>query len=355
MQKENLEFIDEAIHSGFCTHIYLESGYLDDENPVFRFFRGQDERRFVFDLASMTKALVTAPLVYASWLDKQAIFSDFNHEFLKGFSKNFLSTYRGMSLEALLSHRSGLPAWLNFWLGRLNPQVQINSLGSDRLELIHKVIERTEYIWSKPLIEERYSDIGFIMLAAALERAYNQELPDIFANFIVGQNIQDKIKLNEQFCFPAASQHSRQHYITSAYCPIRDRWLKGEVHDENCAALGGVSGHAGFFASGPRVSAYLKSLYASHLGHRFFQENEARRSAGKGLLGLRLGDDSASGRFSGGYALGHWGFTGTGFWIHVPSKRYAIVLTNRVISGRVSSKTMSFRAKALAYLNETLR
>lgn len=354
MQKENLEFIDEAIHSGFCTHIYLESGFLDDENPAFRFFRGQDERRSVFDLASMTKALVTAPLAYASWLDTKTRCADFNHVFLNGFSKEFRNTYKNLSLEALLSHQSGLPGWLNFWLGRLNPQAQNQMLYSDRLDTIQKVIERTAYIWASPLREECYSDVGFILLGLALEHEHNQDLSDIFSSLISTQGMKSKIKVNEQFCFPASMQYSRQNYITSAFCPIRDRWLKGEVHDENCAALGGASGHAGLFGSGPRVSAYLKSLYASDLGHRFFEENEARRVTSKGLLGLRPGDDKASGRFCGGYALGHWGFTGTGFWVHVPSKRYAIVLTNRVISGRVSSKIMPFRAKALSYLNETL-
>lgn len=354
MQKENLEFIDEAIHSGFCTHIYLESGFLDDKDPVFRFFRGQDERRSVFDLASMTKALVTAPLAYTCWIDKKTAIAEFNHSFLRDFSKDFRNTYSNLTLESLLSHRSGLPGWLNFWLGRLNPQVQTQSLYSDRMEIIQKVIERTAYIWAIPLSEERYSDVGFMLLALALEDVHNQDFSDIFSSFISNQGMKSKIKLNEQFCFPASLQHSRQNYITSAYCPIRDRWLKGEVHDENCAALGGVSGHAGLFGSGPRVSAYLKSLYASDIGYKFFEENEARRVASKGLLGLRPGDDTASGRFCGGYALGHWGFTGTGFWVHVPSKRYAIVLTNRVISGRVSSKIMPFRVKALSYLNDTL-
>jgi hypothetical protein len=66
---------------------------------------------------------------------------------------------------------------------------------------------------------------------------------------------------------------------------------------------------------------------------------------------MRQADDFASSQFCHGAAIGHWGFTGTGFWLQTSSSRYVIVLTNRVISGRLSPQTKIFRSEALAFLN----
>src|SRR2546426_87449 len=43
------------------------------------------------------------------------------------------------------------------------------------------------------------------------------------------------------------------------HCPWRGRLLRGEVHDENAAALGGVAPHAGLFGTLRGVSAYARA------------------------------------------------------------------------------------------------
>ena len=48
-------------------------------------------------------------------------------------------------------------------------------------------------------------------------------------------------------------------------CPWRGRLLRGEVHDENASALGGVSGHAGLFGTLRGVSGFARALLDGRL------------------------------------------------------------------------------------------
>lgn len=356
MQRDSPDFIDNYMRSGFFTHCYLEAGYLNQKEPITRIFRAKDDRRYVFDLASLTKALVTAPLIHkfidSRYLEnadgiKGPVIGDFS----RGSSNfEFPNELKKLSIYSLLSHSSGLPAWLNFWLGQLGPQERYKILCEKRNHHIVEVLKRTAYLWHIKQDGDCYSDVGFIILGALLESFNEQALDQLFSDFM--SNDIGMRSSRSDFCFPTPFIKKHPIYITSSFCPIRQRWLKGEVHDENCAALGGVAGHAGLFGSGPRFSEYLKMFANSMIGQRFLAQNESMRLKSKALPGLRLGDDVASREFCAGDAMGHWGFTGTGFWLHLPSLRYAIVLTNRVISGRLSSKTQIFRKEALCYLNK---
>jgi CubicO group peptidase (beta-lactamase class C family) len=354
MPEKNLDFLDEAQRTGFFTHCYLEAGFLSGEHPEYRLVRAQDESRSVYDLASLTKALVTAPLAY-QLLTCQAssLVNPRLADWLMPNETNKLSdTLASIKVWDLLSHRSGLPAWLNFWVERLHPGVNYPEVLASAHDHIKAVMDRHNWI-NLSRGQERYSDVGFILLGIALEAHYQKNLAACWQDELLrpaGINMPP----SETIGFPTAENRSRQKYITSAYCPIREKWLRGEVHDENAAALGGVAGHAGLFASGPKLGRYLREFYQSSIGQDFFHDADRRRQSAEALPGLRLGDDSASSVFAGGESLGHWGFTGTGFWLHIPSGRYAIVLTNRVISGRRSAKTQAFRRAALSHLDTIL-
>jgi hypothetical protein len=77
------------------------------------------------------------------------------------------------------------------------------------------------------------------------------------------------------------------------------------------------------------------------------------------LLGWRQGNDPAARVFGDGFAMGHLGFTGTAFWMTAPDAKtkpgsYAIVLTNRVISGRINSLIRDFRKEVLSLFWQAL-
>ena len=128
------------------------------------------------------------------------------------------------------------------------------------------------------------------------------------------------------------------------------------MHDENCFSLGGFTGHAGLFATGPSVGVLLKSGASLPVFASFMAENanHLAKSSKTGLLGLRRGDDSGSLPFGGGSSMGHLGFTGTAFWVQPNLGRYAVLLTNRVASGRISAEIQPFRGRIMELIENIL-
>ncbi|MBC7660266.1 MAG: serine hydrolase, partial [Chitinophagaceae bacterium] len=327
--------------SGFFTDFYVEAGRLNESSARYHYGNSTS----YFDLASLTKPLVTGALVHsymrkiglsrsdalASWPDQQ-------------WQKNFSSDLMKLSVESLLSHRSGLPAWRNFWMNHLNEgplpiAQQMNKLISDTFARI------------KPLLpaEDIYSDVGYLLLGYALEAASGQRLDDLWADYLqsLGLSALD-LGYGPQLHQPLNA------FIPSAHCAVRARLLQGEVHDENCAALGGIAGHAGLFGSGKSTGDYLRKLYQSNEGMLFLQANESllKTHGFEGLSGLRRGAGTSAALFANGKGMGHLGFTGTAFWLDLPSKRYALFLTNRVISGRLNPHMTAVRRQVFGHLNE---
>src|SRR5690606_36361598 len=80
------------------------------------------------------------------------------------------------------------------------------------------------------------------------ERFVTEELPALSSSSEIGFARQLKGSLN---------------VAPSGYCQIRKRMLQGEVHDENCASMGGVSLHAGLFGTLSGLTDYLIALWQS--------------------------------------------------------------------------------------------
>src|SRR5439155_14901790 len=122
----------------------------------------------------------------------------------------------------------------------------------------------------------------------------------------------------------------------------------GGVHDPRSAAMGGVAGHAGLFATADDLARYARMLLRggeldgkrvlSPLGVRLMTP-PVPVPGGKRSRGWDVDTSYSAPRgdlLPRGEGYGHTGFTGTSIWIDPPSRTAAIVLTNRVhISERV--------------------
>ena len=323
---------DALTGTGYFTHVYVEAGRQDATAPSFVWSHlpnGED----VFDLASMTKALVTVPLVGATKIHGKTTLSEL--ALLAPTRPIDLPHDVGqLSVSSVLNHSSGLPAWTNFWINRLNDTVTANELRATAHDHIATVMRRRSQ-WLAGEGADRYSDIGFIILGALYERMIGEGIEHAFTRLAGAPSGKSWLGY-----LPPPEIMSRT--ISCGTCAVRGRELKGEVHDENCAALGGVTGHAGLFGTGAGVRQWLQRFWNSDGGASF---------RGAGCLGWRKADDPSSRGFGHGHAIGHMGFTGTAFWLIPSDGRYGIVLTNRVISGRVSEAIKIFRAETFSRLD----
>ena len=101
--------------------------------------------------------------------------------------------------------------------------------------------------------------------------------------------------------------------------PPRGYPLRGEVHDENAFALGGVAGHAGLFSTADDLSVFAQMLLddGTYDGVRIVADSTValftrRADVGTRALGWDTCDgDGGCGKHLSERAFGHTGFTGT--------------------------------------------
>ena len=116
---------------------------------------------------------------------------------------------------------------------------------------------------------------------------------------------------------------------------------KGEVHDENAYALGGIAGHAGLFSTAADLSIFAQMMLngGTYDGVHIISDSTValftRRTSGHRALGWDTADgDYGSGSYLTERAYGHTGFTGTSIWIDPDREMFVVLLTNRVNASR---------------------
>lgn len=263
----------------------------------------------VWDLASLTKVLVTAPLLLRLWQDGRL---DLDAPLV-----DTLPELRGMPLgtatvKQLASHSAGLSALsrLRFW------------------NLPRDAALKKSLVEPRPQIGITYSDQGFIALTYLLEKLYGSRLDivaeqELFAPCGVGLTYHPDASLCAATELDAAT----------------GKLLRGRVHDENTRALEGISGHAGLFGSVTDVAKYLEALIGGRILNaaalRVMGAELARDAGDARAFGWVLRhDDWLGGNTAPDGALGHTGFTGTGAWLSLESGQINVLLTNRVCPSR---------------------
>lgn len=311
------------------------SGRLDDdpEAPVTR-------NETIFDLASLTKVIATTSL--AMRLVDQGRLN------LSDPIKRWLPEWRGkdrahVMVRALLTHSSGLTAWLPFYrdyTGRRDFQDAICSLP-------------LEY---EPDSESIYSDLGFILLGFILEDAVRKSF-ETQASELLSPLTTSPLLFNP----PTAMRSS---IAPTENDPWRGRRLVGEVHDENCWALGGAAGHSGLFGTAPAVGDFARAVLGALAGSdtRLANADTVRSFVTRNdIPGSRaLGWDtmlptSSCGTKMSRSAFGHTGFTGTTLWIDPERGIYVVFLTNRVNPTRENDAIQKIRPALHDAIMDTLQ
>ena len=282
----------------------------------------------IFDLASLTKVIATTSavmhLVAEGRLDLDAPVGRWMPAFAAGD--------RGaISIRHLLTHASGLPAHARLWesvSGRDGFEGAIAALPLERA----------------PGTRSVYSDPGFMLLGFALETAASAPLDAQFQPLAAA--------LGEIGYRPAPALLDR--IAPTEQDPWRGRLLRGEVHDENAAALGGVAAHAGLFGTAEAVGTFARLVLRSFreptsLGTpdlmRLFAARAGVPDSSRALGWDTMLPTSSCGTRMSPTAIGHTGFTGTSLWIDHEKDLYVVFLTNRVHPTRANEALAALRPK----------
>lgn len=269
----------------------------------------------VFDLASVTKVVGTTSMAMVLYqgglLDLELPISGTLPEFRGDDPRRSAVTFR-----QLLAHSSGLPAYERLFL-------RANS----RDELLRQAFSVP--LKYDPGARAEYSDIGFILLAVALERIASESLDRFSQREIFGPLGMAHTTFN-----PPPAWKSRI-VPTADDQTFRKRMIQGEVQDENASVMGGVAGHAGLFSTVSDIANFANAMFNGAPVIRpetlalFARREESPAGTSRALGWDTPSSPSQSGKHFSALSFGHLGYTGTSLWVDPERKVSVTLLTNR--------------------------
>jgi SSS family transporter len=273
----------------------------------------------IFDLASLTKVLVTAPAVMQLYQQGRFRLNDPVAEYLPEFAAN---GKQDITIRQLLTHYSGLP-----------PDVSLDDPWEGKAEGLRRAFTATPV--TAPGVQFRYSDINFIVLGALVEKLSGLTLDQYQQRYLA-----QPLGVEHMRFLPPESWRSR--IAPTQY--DHGVMLRGVVHDPTSRRMGGVAGHAGLFSTAADVAVYAQNLLDGLAGRpsRFPLQQltlekmtaPAQPATGTALRGLGWDIESPYSSNRGELfpvgSFGHTGFTGTSIWMDPTSDTYVVFMSNAV-------------------------
>ncbi|MDN0194589.1 serine hydrolase domain-containing protein [Streptomyces sp. S.PNR 29] len=260
-----------------------------------------------FDLASLTKLFTSVAAVQQ--IERGTLGIDAQ---VGAYLPDFLAAARhGITVRQLLTHTSGL-----------RPELPLYDCVDDA--------ERLERLRAEPPVGVPgafcYSDLNMLLLQHVLERVTGRPLDVLFRDGITRPLGMTATHFGP--CPEAAATEDQRRPWAKA-----DRgMLRGEVHDENAWALGGVAGHAGLFSTGRDLAVLCRALLAggSYGQARILGTDFVELMLTPPGLGFALDEPSFMGGMAGRGAAGHTGFTGTMLTFDPATDTFLVLLANTV-------------------------
>ena len=279
-----------------------------------------------FDLASITKILCTTSIVICALDEKVLKLDDEVSRYLPEWN---VYDKKDLTIEDLLRHESGAEEWRPFYISCTSTE-QVNQMIAN---LPLKYPKKKEF---------HYSDLNFIALGSLLRKVYDADLNQIFAekvaaplalrntvfsrptdlNNVVATSMGDSIEKN--------MVGSKQPYPVPErvedFINWREYVISGEINDGNAFhVFNGESGHAGIFSSLSDMNKFVIGLLDGFLPlERLQQFSQPRNSPLQGIGFRRFQMEQER------FAIGHFGFTGTGFAVDLERKEGWVYLSNRI-------------------------
>lgn len=280
----------------------------------------------VFDLASLTKVVATTSIFFRCLERGMFRIDDRVSTILPG-------EFGSLRLEHLLTHTSGLPAWMD-----------LLAAGADRGRRLQLIAAAPRSY--APGAKVVYSDVNFILLGYVLEIVSQIPLDRLFE-----REVANPLGLASTGFLPLAGEviAATETDVTTGL-----PWV-GIVHDENARAAGGVLGHAGLFGTVDDLIHFGQALLNHGRGRsgQWLSRATVAALAKPRTVGIagelrawgyqKPHPMSSAGDLMSDSAIGHTGFTGTSLWVDFDYDVVMVALTNRVHFGRQRNAPIRLR------------
>ncbi len=320
----------------------------------------------IYDLASITKMAASLPviikLVEEGKIDLDKTLGDYLPE-LKGSNKEKLV------IREVLAHQAGLTPWIPFYLETLQSGVQKEEYYSNVRDFNYPycvadgtyacrtmkdtVMDRIIRSKLLPKKEYKYSDLGYYFFMEIIERIEGKPLNEFLDEWLYSDlgaatmTYKPLEKFPEYRIVPTERDNS-----------FRKQELRGYVHDQGAAMVGGVAGHAGLFSNANDLAKLMQMFLngGNYGGTTFFDsitlkeftrcqfcDTDNRRGIGFDKPQLE-GVGPTCGCVS-PLSYGHTGFTGTMAWADPDEEIVYIFLSNRVHPDAENRKLLSLSTR----------
>ncbi len=303
----------------------------------------------IYDLASLTKILVTTPIII-NLVDKNIIGLETK---LKEIIPRYENSNKSeISVKELLSGHAALQAWIPFYKLTLDEKNRPSSkyysfsrnitnsvkvspdlyLRTDYVDTIRNIIKKSDLLKDK----YKYSDLSYLIIQEFIENHYNQNLDQIIYELMFR-------KLGIELTYNPTLKYSTNNIAPTEIDEyFRYKEINGYVHDMAAAMLGGVSTHAGLFGNALNVAKVMQ-LYIQNgnygneqilkpetinlFNNCYYCDEDNRR--GVGFDKPQLEDDGPTCGCVSMNSFGHSGWTGTFAWADPDQEIIYVFLSNR--------------------------
>ncbi len=246
----------------------------------------------IYDLASVTKVLVTTTLVLQAVAEKRIALDD---------------EYDGYTYRQLLTHTSGLKAWLPLYAFDRPYRETIREHGFDGAAPV-------------------YSDLNFVLLKYALDDLFDDYVNAAESRIFKPLGLRDTLfevppALNPRVAATEWGQRFEAKMAADrgiAFSRFRRGLMWGDVNDGNSFGADGTAGNAGLFATARDTFRIVQAFARGELVPPALVREATRAHVADRALGWQVNE----------LGFGHNGFTGTSVW--VKNGRISVLLTNRV-------------------------
>ena len=332
----------------------------------------------IYDLASLTKILSSSLALMKLSEQKQFDYEqhlDYYFPELVGTNKSAIH-YKDM-----LTHQSGLPAWLPFWQKTVDKKNGYKSgYYSDEYSEefpvqvakgLYVVKDFNDSIYNQIMsckMEETckyvYSDIGYYFSKILIEKLTKTPL-----NKYVQNQFYKPMNLGLTY-LPLSVYPSEQIAPTEDDLKFRKQLVRGYVHDQGAALMGGVAGHAGLFGNANDVAVIMQMLLNKgyYAGQQMLDSSVIRQYTSSQFSDNRRGlcfdkpepdekKDSPVTKECSLKSFGHSGFTGTFAWADPENGLIFVFLSNRIYPSADENKLakLGIRGKIHRALYEAVK
>lgn len=321
----------------------------------------------IFDLASVTKISATTMAVMKLY-EQDKLKLDTN---VGAYIPKVRKTDKvGISVREVMLHQAGFVPFIPFYRNMSSTDSSRDSSAAFPVKAADHYYMRKGYfdqvMWPQmlksPVVSRGkyiYSDLSMYFMKEMVERQSGEHLE----NYVLNQFYKP---LGMQTAgFNPRNRFSKDQIVpTENDTNFRKTLLHGYVHDQGAAMVGGVSGHAGLFASANDLAIQYQMILndGQYGGNQYFKPQTVKMFSTKQSevsrrgLGFDRYDPDPKKEYPSKLAspetFGHTGYTGTCVWVDPKYNLVYIFLSNRVhpsVSDRLLKLNIRSRIQDVIY------